>query len=151
MKARGLVGHALGKNPGDVWQMPTSTYRGDHHAGFPLELIRRPLLASVPERVCVGCGTPWARGPVRSVGRLAVQGELRARCSCGSAWNPGLVLDPFMGAGTVGVVAEDHQRDRLRIELNPEFAALAIGRIEAARAAHDSRSTSTCEEMPMAA
>jgi DNA modification methylase len=44
------------------------------------------------------------------------------------------VLDPFFGAGTTGVAAEQLDRDWLGIELNHEFAALAQRRIEEARA-----------------
>jgi DNA modification methylase len=43
------------------------------------------------------------------------------------------VLDPFMGAGTVGVVAEELGLDWIGIEINPGFAALAQKRIEHAR------------------
>ena len=43
------------------------------------------------------------------------------------------MLDPFFGAGTVGVVAEQNGRDWLGIELNPEYAAIAEKRIKAAR------------------
>jgi len=43
------------------------------------------------------------------------------------------VLDPFFGAGTVGVVAEQNGRDWLGIELNPEYAAIAEKRIKVAR------------------
>jgi DNA modification methylase len=42
------------------------------------------------------------------------------------------VLDPFMGAGTVAVVAQRLHRRWLGIELNPEFAALATQRVEEA-------------------
>ena len=45
---------------------------------------------------------------------------------------PGLVLDPFLGSGTVALVAIEHRRDWLGIELNPDFAALAEQRIEEA-------------------
>ena len=133
LKARGLVGHPLGKNPGDVWTLPTSNDRGSHHAMFPLDLIRRPLLASCPEQVCATCGIPWERARARMVGQIAVRGEVQARCSCGAATRPGLVLDPFMGAGTVAIAAEDNNRDWLGIELSPEFARLAQQRIERAR------------------
>ena len=61
-------------------------------------------------------------------------GELEARCSCVSPTRPGLVLDPFMGAGTVAIAAEANRRDWLGIELNPAFARLAEKRIEHARA-----------------
>ena len=40
-----------------------------------------------------------------------------------------LVLDPFTGSGTVGVVALRHERDFIGTELNPEYAALAEARI----------------------
>lgn len=43
--------------------------------------------------------------------------------------NCGVVLDPFGGAGTVGLVADRLQRDAILIELNPEYAAMAERRI----------------------
>lgn len=46
-----------------------------------------------------------------------------------------LVLDPFAGAGTTGVVAKKHGRDFIGIELNPEYRAMAIERIERTEAA----------------
>ncbi len=134
MKARGLVGHPLGKNPGDVWTYATSTDRGVHHAMFPTDLIRRPVLASCPERVCAVCGVPWERTRARAIGQQTVLGGVEARCSCGAPTQPGLVLDPFMGAGTVAIAAEANRRDWLGIELNPAFAQLAEKRIERARA-----------------
>lgn len=45
----------------------------------------------------------------------------------------GLVLDPFIGAGTTAVAAERHGRDWLGIELNPEYRNLALERIAQAR------------------
>ncbi len=41
----------------------------------------------------------------------------------------GTVLDPFFGAGTTGLVASQHGRKYIGIELNPEYAALAGKRI----------------------
>jgi DNA modification methylase len=133
LKARGLSSHPLGKNPGDVWDYPTSNYRGAHHATFPEALLTRPLLASCPERVCISCNEPWRRERARRRDHLVVLAELRPVCACNAAWRPGLVLDPFMGAGTVGVAAECHGRDWLGIELNPRFAAQAEQRIADAR------------------
>jgi site-specific DNA-methyltransferase (adenine-specific) len=113
----------------------TANYRGAHHAAFPIELITRPLLASCPERTCGRCGQPWQREPVRRLGQLALLGQLSPACRCGARWQPGLVLDPFMGSGTVALAAEAHQRNWLGIELNPAFAALAQKRLTDARAA----------------
>jgi DNA modification methylase len=88
----GLPGHALGKNPGDVWNIATRGFLGAHFATFPEELVGRPLLATCPPE--------------------------------------GVVLDPFFGSGTVGVVAEKYGRDWIGIELNPDYAKLAMSRIE---------------------
>ena len=41
----------------------------------------------------------------------------------------GLVLDPFAGSGTTGVVALRHQRGFVGIELNPQYIAMAERRI----------------------
>jgi DNA modification methylase len=41
----------------------------------------------------------------------------------------GVVLDPFGGAGTTGLVADRLQRDAILIELNPEYATMAERRI----------------------
>ena len=38
----------LGKNPGDVWHINTKPYSKAHFAVYPLELIRRPILAGCP-------------------------------------------------------------------------------------------------------
>jgi site-specific DNA-methyltransferase (adenine-specific) len=130
LKRDGRVGHRLGKNPGDVWTMPTASFHGAHFATFPQRLVLRPLLASCPERTCTGCGQPWTRNPLRTLGHLAVAGRLAPRCDCGSGWKPGLVLDPFFGAGTVALVAEQHRRRWLGIELNPKFRDLAMNRID---------------------
>lgn len=47
-------------------------------------------------------------------------------CGCPKG---GLVLDPFGGAGTTGLVADRLQRDAILIELNPEYAEMARKRI----------------------
>lgn len=40
-----------------------------------------------------------------------------------------IVLDPFCGSGTVGVVAKDRSRRFLGVDINPNFIELAIDRI----------------------
>ena len=42
----------------------------------------------------------------------------------------GVVLDPFMGAGTTAIVALKNARHYIGIELNPEYAQMARDRIE---------------------
>lgn len=132
MKARGMVGHPLGKNPGDVWRIASSNYRGAHHATFPVELAARTILAGCPEARCVACRLPWKRATIRKLGGSAIRAALSASCDCDAGTEPGLVVDPFFGAGTTAVAAEALQRDWLGIELNPEFAELAARRIQEA-------------------
>ncbi len=53
-----------------------------------------------------------------------------AQCEC--TWPepvPCIVLDPFMGSGTVAKVAAGLGRDYIGIELNPEYAAMARQRV----------------------
>ncbi len=151
----GLPGHPLGKNPGDVWTIPTRGYKGAHFATFPPELVRRPLLSTCPARICVICGSPWQTvAAERRIGRVVrirrdpfvrryptryevVRDGMRLApgCDCDGGTRPGVVLDPFFGTGTVAVVAEQLGRDWLGIELNPDYARLAEQRIAAARLA----------------
>ncbi|RUM99153.1 site-specific DNA-methyltransferase [Pseudaminobacter arsenicus] len=42
----------------------------------------------------------------------------------------GTVLDPFGGAGTTGLVAKQHGRNAILLELNPDYAAMARERID---------------------
>lgn len=49
LKARGLIGHPLGRNPGDVWPLASANFRGAHFATFPPALVERPLLAACPK------------------------------------------------------------------------------------------------------
>jgi len=134
LKARGVIGHPLGKNPGDVWTLAASNYRGAHHATFPVALARRVIQAGSPAARCTRCRAPWQRRLIRSLGGAAVRGTLGPSCDCGSGHEPAIVLDPFFGAGTTAVAAEQLGRDWLGIELNPEFAALATRRIQDTRA-----------------
>jgi DNA modification methylase len=50
-------------------------------------------------------------------------------CGCGVGFIPGIVLDPFMGSGTVGYVAACNRRDYIGIELNPKYIEMAKRRI----------------------
>lgn len=54
----------------------------------------------------------------------------RSTCACHADTKaPCIVLDPFAGSGTVGVVAERFGRQFIGIELNPEYAKMAERRI----------------------
>lgn len=56
--------------------------------------------------------------------------ELPETCILAGCRPGGLVLDPFFGAGTTGLVADRLQRDCIGIELNPAYAEIARRRIQ---------------------
>lgn len=138
-------------NPGDVWQLPIAHYRGAHTSTFPTSLVERPLLATCPLKVCVICGTPWKTSPGATyvLGKRTSTGQtdrfvrryptawrvvrrpgpVAAACDCNGSTRPGLVLDPFFGTGTTGVVAKNLGRDWLGVEVDPETAELAWERL----------------------
>jgi site-specific DNA-methyltransferase (adenine-specific) len=142
-------GPALGRNPGDVWQLEKAKFGGGHFATFPERLVELPLLATCPAKVCRACGAPWTtwttkeyigkparfqrdpfvrRHPIR-YRVIRRHPRLAPGCSCQAPTRSGLVLDPCIGTGTVAAVAERHGRDWLGIELNPSYCDLAWNRI----------------------
>jgi site-specific DNA-methyltransferase (adenine-specific) len=133
LKYLGRPGHPLGKNPGDHWNIATASFRGQHFATFPERLVERALLATCPERACTRCGLAWTR---QQHAPGEDQNTWMPACSCRAGWHPGVVVDPFFGAGTVGLVAERLKRRWCGVELSPTFAEMAHERIAAARSKH---------------
>lgn len=58
--------------------------------------------------------------------------DLVRPCILAGAPRGGLVLDPFGGAGTTGLVAMQEGRRSILLELNPEYAAIARARLDTA-------------------
>jgi site-specific DNA-methyltransferase (adenine-specific) len=147
-----------GAPPLDWWQVSTEPYKGSHYATWPRALLTRPILAMCPERVCAECGEPSRRiaettnAIGSAVGRRSWRhdtegkhsGEITASISsaptadrrilgwtdCGhNAYRPGVVLDPFAGTGTTGLVATGHGRSAVLIDLDARNLDLARERI----------------------
>lgn len=65
------------------------------------------------------------RGPVLHVKTIGFEPS----CDCGKEPVPALVLDPFSGSGTVGLVALKLNRRFLGIELNPDYVTMSEKRL----------------------
>ena len=144
--------------------MNTVPYREAHFATFPEKLIEPCILAGTSERgVCPECGMPWIRQVehknmvIRKTDRMADLGEFgrtqssgtmlsppetktigwlpSCQCSCDPV--PAVVLDPFFGAGTTGLVAKKLGRRFIGIELNEAYTDMAQKRIAAVPARLD--------------
>ncbi|MBD9510022.1 site-specific DNA-methyltransferase [Ensifer sp. ENS10] len=104
------------RNARNVWTIAPKAFREAHFATFPPALAERCIKAGTPKTVCGCCGVDHGCGPIcETFDRV-----------------PGTVFDPFGGAGTVGLVAEQLGLRSILIELNPEYADIAVRRIEGA-------------------
>lgn len=69
----------------------------------------------------------WGDTPRDTTRRTTIGFE--STCDCDSETVPAVVLDPFAGAATTGLVATRLDRDFIGIELNPEYVELGRRRI----------------------
>ncbi|MDD5530859.1 MAG: DNA methyltransferase [bacterium] len=129
----------------------------DHFAVFPPDLVKTPIRAGCPKWICNKCGKP--REKIIKVGKdlpkgggasikysnsgqgLSSSSSLLTKtvrekidggysdCGCGEGFHPGIVLDPFSGAGTTGVVAKMEGVEYIGIELNQKYAKMSQARI----------------------
>lgn len=72
-----------------------------------------------------------ASEPFKDAHFAVMPGALVAPCILAGCPRGGTILDPFTGSGTVGVVALNHNRKFVGIELNPTYAAMARKRMAA--------------------
>jgi len=151
------------RNKRSVWTIPTQPMPEAHFATFPKKLIEPCILAGTSEKgCCVECGAPWERvvekeysndnsstnhivGGDKSIGQGWVGSQRRAEvksktigwkagCNCNAQTMSCVVLDPFLGSGTTGLVAYKHGRKFIGIELNKKYLDdIAIPKITKAR------------------
>lgn len=100
-----------------------------HETVFLFSKSRRYIfdLAALPEQ------TVWHIEPRRGEREhnAAFPDELAERCIRSGCPAGGVVLDPFAGVGTTGLVADRYGRSAILIELNPKYAETARQRIAA--------------------
>ena len=73
-----------------------------------------------PKLAAVAATSPWRRQLMRTLGGMATRSALGPGCGYAAKPEPAIVLDPFIGAGTTAVAAEQLGRDWLGIELDPQ-------------------------------
>ena len=152
------------RNKRTVWHVNTKPFKEAHFATFPPALIEPCILAGTSEKgVCPVCGKPWIRQVehknmvIRKTDRMADLGEFGRTQSSGTMLSPpetkttgwlpscscscdpvlAVVLDPFFGAGTTGLVAKKLGRCFVGIELNSVYIGMAQKRIAAVPARLD--------------
>lgn len=121
--AGAIAEEATGLPPGNV--RPVSTAIEAHGR-------TRANLHSIGARDTRNARTVWpiATQPYRGAHFATMPPALAERCIKAGTKRGDMVLDPFGGAGTTGLVADRLGRDATLIELNPIYAALARERIK---------------------
>ncbi len=127
--------------PSDIKKMLESLPRiGGKHKILTDPLLKASSLTNIGQKRAVG--DPSGRNK-RSVWTVATQPFKEAHfatfppkliepCILAGCPDGGIVLDPFMGAGTTGVVCANLGRNYIGIELNPEYIHIANERIKQA-------------------
>ncbi|MBA7530883.1 hypothetical protein ES705_23094 [subsurface metagenome] len=145
-----------GRNKRTVWTIPTSPYPEAHFAVYPKGLIETPIKAGCPEFVCKKCGkarikildysdkvnAQWGERksnpqkfrdkremPQKVIKNVNVKEIGYTDCGCNAGWESGIVLDPFMGAGTSALVALKQRKRFIGIEIKQEYIDMSYKRI----------------------
>lgn len=142
------------RNKRSVWHIATEACPESHYAVYPQKLIIDCIKAGCPEEVCNKCGKPRFKiVKIKKVKRERLNDKTKpcddrspspndyagqeiesvklTDCGCEVGYSPGVVLDPFIGSGTTGVVARklSPQRNWLGIELSEEYIKIAKRRL----------------------
>ena len=140
----------------NIWAMSTAAFPDAHFGTFPTVLAETCMKAGTSAHgACAVCGTPFER--VTDQGEYGRRHQHHSRLGEGNskrgghkefeAWEPPVtvgwespcqceadrvpctVLDPFSGAGTVGLVASRQGRSSVLIEIDPKYAELSHDRL----------------------
>jgi DNA modification methylase len=131
------------RNIRSVWTVATTPCKDAHFATFPPKLIEPCIKAGTSEKGCCPvCGVPWVRIierkkiprdelPKDDPNRYITILTHRWQPTCGHNGDPVpcVVLDPFGGSGTTGVVARNLGRNFILIELNPKYVDMQLKRV----------------------
>ena len=145
-----------GRNKRCVWTTPTKPFPESHFAVYPEGLIETPIKAGCPEFICKKCGKARVKisEPTKEYKEYLGKGNLEEHhagqetktkfkvktnadykfkgysdCGCNAGFEPGIILDLFMGAGTTALVALKQRKRFIGIEIKQEYIDMANRRI----------------------
>ena len=146
--------HPAGKNPGDIWIIPTQPFSEAHFATFPEKLIAPMIKCACPEWICKKCGKARVRITKKSkrdelytYQKVGIPGESNQRgkrercgqyqaetigwtdCGCNAGWRQGIALDPLMGSGTVPKMTRLLHRRYVGIEISKKYIKIENRRL----------------------
>lgn len=116
------------KEPAVYGGTQPSAKRGEFNGKTSAIAGREAFRAVVPTRNRRSVWTVATR-PFKGAHFATFPPDLIEPCVLAGCPEGGVVLDPFGGAGTTGVVAKQQGRSAVLIELNPEYACMASERI----------------------
>ena len=148
----------LGRNKRCVWIIPTQPFPEAHFAVYPEGLIEIPIKAGCPTFICKKCGKARVKIFKEATGGTKghswhdhsadmEKGNVKKQtgseyntykhgnfigysdCGCDAGFESGIVLDPFMGAGTTALVALKQRKRFIGIEIKQEYIDMSYKRI----------------------
>ena len=146
--------HTIGRNKRTTWSITTRPFPEAHFAVFPEDLVEIPIKACCPEFICKKCGKPkttkrikTGERPINMIGGIKRAGGdnptysgntttplwdyiLTPNCECNAGFKAGIVLDPFMGAGTTALMCKKLNRNYIGFEINPKYIEIINKRLE---------------------
>lgn len=145
-----------GRNRRCVWTVATKSFKEAHFATFPETLIEPIIKAGCPKYICKKCGLPrviilepteeykeylgkgnikehHAGQETKTKFKVKTNAEYKYKgytdCRCNAGFENGVILDPFMGAGTTAVEAKKQGKRYLGIEIKKEYINMSNKRI----------------------
>ena len=150
------ISNRAGRNKRCVWKIPTKSFKEAHFAVYPETLIEPIIKAGCPEFICKKCGKARVKilEPTEEYKKYLGKGNLEEHhsgqetktkfkvkanaeynfkgysdCGCNAGFEPGIVLDLFMGAGTTALVTLKQRKRFIGIEIKQEYIDMAKKRI----------------------
>jgi len=123
---------AQSRNKRSVWTVSTVPFQEAHFAAFPPKLVEPCIKAGTSEKgCCAKCGAPWIRKIEKKPNPKGINAEKEIglantigwspSCQCNAPIVPCIVLDPFAGSGTTGIVSINNGRRFIGIDLSDKY------------------------------